>query len=60
MVTQQMSERATRALKELQASLGEENVSGNLAVRSAYRGINYNVLSPWRNPPESLEHSSQL
>ena len=59
-------DRIARALKELQASVGEENVSGNLAVRSGYRGINYNVLSPWREPPKlvirpkTVEHVKEV
>jgi FAD/FMN-containing dehydrogenase len=59
-------DKISRALKALQASIGEENVSGNLAVRSGYRGINYNVLSPWREPPKlvirpkTVEHVQEV
>ena len=47
-----LEKKVARALKDLQESLGEENVSRNPAVRSAYRGINYNILNPWRKLPE--------
>ena len=44
--------RRSEIYKALETSLGEEKVSGNLAVRSAYRGTNYNILIPWGKSPE--------
>jgi len=61
-----LEKKVARALKDLQESLGEENVSRNLAVRSAYRGNNYNILNPWRKPPElvirpkTVEHVQEV
>jgi FAD/FMN-containing dehydrogenase len=53
-------------LKELGSFLGEENVSDNPAVRSGYRGSNYNYLFPWGKAPElvvmpkSVEHVQEV
>ncbi|MCJ7508191.1 MAG: FAD-binding oxidoreductase, partial [candidate division Zixibacteria bacterium] len=58
--------RIDRALKELEVSLGKENASANPAIRSAYRGTNYNCLLPWtKGPkivvmPKSVEHVQEI
>jgi FAD/FMN-containing dehydrogenase len=67
MKTEKVSEKKQfKVFKALESSLGEENVSDNLAVRSAYRGTNFNVLSPWgKGPrfvvlPKTVEHVQEV
>jgi hypothetical protein len=68
MKTEEVSEKKQfKFFKALESALGEENVSDNLAVRSAYRGTNFNILLPWwgKGPkfvvlPKTVEHVQEV
>ena len=58
--------RRSEIYKALKYSLDEENVSENPAVRSSYRGTNYNIVFPWgRGPdivvmPKTVQHVQEV